>query len=63
MVLRLADRRYALELVLVALIVVVGVAGRVLFRRPWTIFARSDTTDGDPREHTWEVVGWRAARD
>ena len=48
----------ALELVLVALILVVAVAGRVLSRRPWTIFARSEMTEAT-REHTWQVVGWR----
>jgi len=50
----------ALELVLLALIFLVSLAGRVLFRRPWTVVARSETT-GAAREHTWRVVGWRAS--
>ena len=48
----------ALELLLLVLICLVGVAGRVLFRRPWTVIARSEAT-GSPRRHEWRVVGWR----
>jgi len=51
----------AIELVLVALILVFGIAGRVLFRRPWTVSACSATTESSPREHTWQVVGWRGS--
>jgi hypothetical protein len=36
-----------------------GVLGRVLLRRPWRIEAR----DGDGREQTWAVAGWRDSRD
>jgi hypothetical protein len=48
----------ALELVVLVLICLVGIAGRVLFRRPWTVIARSQAT-GPPRRHEWRVVGWR----
>lgn len=48
----------ALELILIVLICLVGDAGRVLFRRPWTVIARSEAT-GSPRRHEWRVVGWR----
>ena len=43
------------ELVFVVLLALVGIIGRVLFRRPWTLDAVS------PRgaHHTWAVVGWR----
>lgn len=51
----------ALELVLVAVILVGALAGRVVLRRPWTIVARSETT-GTPCEHTWRAVGWRRSR-
>ena len=44
----------ALELVLVALILIGVVVGRVILRRPWTVVARSDR-----EQRTWSVVGWR----
>lgn len=44
----------ALELVLVAIILVGAVGGRVILRRPWTVVARSETA-----ERAWNVVGWR----
>jgi hypothetical protein len=48
----------AVELTLLALVLVAAVAGRVLLRRPWTVFARSEGA-GPAQEHTWQVVGWR----
>ena len=48
----------ALELVILALIFMASLAGRILFRKPWTVFARSDTP-GPPRVHEGQVVGWR----
>ena len=45
------------ELILVGFLALVGVAGRVLFRRPWTV----DAVDPTGRHHTWSVVGWRAS--
>ena len=48
----------ALELVLLVLIFLISLAGRVLFRRPWTVLARS-TTPGTAREYEWRVAGWR----
>ena len=44
----------ALELVLLAIVLVGAVGGRVILRRPWPVVARSDR-----KEHTWSVVGWR----
>ncbi|MGB6059235.1 MAG: hypothetical protein WBF71_13340 [Microthrixaceae bacterium] len=45
------------ELVLFVLLAVVGVLGRVLFRRPWTVDALSPAG-----EHaSWLVVGWKAS--
>lgn len=43
------------DLVLLVIVSIAGVVGRVLFRRPWTVEAVSDT--GDQREA--KVVGWR----
>jgi hypothetical protein len=45
------------EFVLIILLAVVGVIGRVLFRRPWTV----DTVDPSGVSHSWSVVGWRAS--
>jgi hypothetical protein len=45
----------AIALVLTAL----GIAARLLFRRPWTVEAVSGAGD----RHRWRVVGWRASRE
>jgi hypothetical protein len=47
----------AAELVLVVLLVLAGVAGRVVLRRPWTVRAVSRSGGG----RRWQVVGWRAS--
>jgi hypothetical protein len=44
------------DLVLAILLTALGVAGRLLFRRPWSVEAVSDTGE----RHRWQVVGWRA---
>jgi hypothetical protein len=38
---------------------VVGVVGRVLFRRPWTV----DAIDPAGTRVAWSIVGWRSSRD
>ncbi len=48
----------ALELVILVLLFLVSLAGRVVFRRPWTVVARGETP-GASRELEWRVVGWR----
>lgn len=45
------------ELVVVALLALLGLAGRLVFRRPWTVEARA----GDGSCLAWRVVGWRAS--
>ena len=45
---------FTLELVLFLLVFLFGIAGRVLFRRPWTVRARSAH-----QEHRWQKVGFR----
>ncbi|MGH3838172.1 MAG: hypothetical protein ACRDSF_21130 [Pseudonocardiaceae bacterium] len=47
------------DLILAILLTALGVAGRLLFRRPWTVEAVSDTGE----RHRWQVVGSRASRD
>lgn len=46
-----------LDLVLLVVLTALGIAGRVLFRRPWTIEARHR----DGTVHTWRVTGLRAS--
>lgn len=48
------------ELALVLAAVGLGVLGRVLFRRPWTVEAR---VDGTNQGGGWKVTGWRASGD
>ena len=45
------------DLVLAILLTALGAAGRLLFRRPWSVEAVSDKGE----RHRWEVVGWRAS--
>jgi apolipoprotein N-acyltransferase len=47
------------ESLLIIPTVVVGLAGRVLFRRPWTIEVLKEGGLGEAIP--WEVVGWRAS--
>jgi len=47
----------AIELVLVILIALAGVIGRVVFRRPWIVFARTKDV-----VHEWPVVGYLNGR-
>jgi hypothetical protein len=46
-----------IDLLAVVLLLIVATVGRVFFRRPWTIEARSDSG----RIVREEVIGWRAA--
>ena len=48
----------ALEIVVFLVLLVAGIATRVLRRRPWTVQAVCDPWE----RHTWLVVGWRASR-
>jgi hypothetical protein len=48
----------AIELVIFIVLLVAGIVGRVLFRKPWLVFARSQT-----QLVGGEVVGWRASRE
>jgi hypothetical protein len=45
-----------LDLVVVVVLAVLAIAGRVLFRRPWTVAA-----ERDDERYVTEVVGWRHA--
>jgi hypothetical protein len=47
------------ELLFIVVLAVVGVVGRVLFRRPWTV----DAIDPGGARRAWSIVGWRPSRD
>jgi hypothetical protein len=49
---------FLLELLLIVVVVALGLIGRLLLRRPWTIEA-IEAGSGDRYE--WKVVGWRAS--
>ncbi len=51
---------FVIELALVLVAVGLGVFGRVLFRRPWTVESR---VDGTSQGGEWKVTGWRASGD
>ena len=51
---------FLLELLLIAAIVGVGLVGRVLLGRPWTV----EATRQEPRAaYEWQAAGWRASGD
>jgi hypothetical protein len=66
-----------LDVVLLALLTVLGIGARIVFRRPWVVEARSlvpvpvdgrngaarpsDTETTELRRDTWRIVGWRAS--
>jgi hypothetical protein len=47
------------ELVIAILLALLGIAARLLFRRPWTVEAMSEAGE----RHRWRVVGLRASRE
>ena len=47
----------AVEILVGALVLLAALAGRVVLRRPWTVFAEC----GDVTQE-WRAVGWRASR-
>lgn len=48
-----------IDVVLLALLALLGLVARIVFRRPWTVEARAD----DGTSHRWKVVGWRASQE
>jgi len=51
---------FVAELLLIATVVGLGLLGRVLLGRPWTVEARQQGTD---HAYEWKVRGWRASGD
>lgn len=51
---------FLVELILVGALVGLGLIGRVLLRRPWTVEARQQ---GDECVYEWNAQGWRASEE
>jgi hypothetical protein len=47
-----------IDIVLILLLTVLGIAARVVFRRPWVV----EAVGPDSSRWRWRVVGWRASR-
>ena len=45
------------DIVVLLVIAGIGIIGRIVFRRPWTVEARAD----DGTVLRWQVIGWRAS--
>ncbi len=43
------------DLLILAVVALLGVVGKVVFRRPWVVEAVTDRG----KRHEWRVVGWR----
>jgi hypothetical protein len=50
------------ELIILGALLAAAVIGRVLFRRPWVIEARTNGPLAPGRRLEWQVVGWRKSR-
>jgi len=50
---------FGIELIALEWVLAVGLAGRVLLGRPWTVQARSVLPAGVERQLEWNVKGWR----
>lgn len=51
---------FLVDLLLILVLVALGLAAKVLFRRPWTIEARQPGAD---HAYEWKVVGWQAGNE
>lgn len=51
---------FLVEVLLVGALVGLGLLGRLLLRRPWTVEARQQ---GDERVYEWTAPGWRASEE
>lgn len=49
------------DVVILLLLALLGVAARVLFRRPWVVEATTVPLDPACGSLRWQVVGWRAS--
>ena len=53
---------FGIELIILGALLAAGVIGRVLFRQPWVIEARSNDPLTPGRRLEWHVIGWRKSQ-
>ena len=53
---------FGVELIILGALLAAGVIGRVLFRQPWVIEARSNDPLTPGRRLEWHVIGWRKSQ-
>jgi len=53
---------FGAELIILGVLLAAGVIGRVLFRQPWVIEARSNDPLTPGRRLEWHVIGWRKSQ-
>jgi hypothetical protein len=54
---------FGVELIILGVVLAAGVVGRVLFRQPWLIEARSSDRLTPGRQLEWRVTGWRKSQE
>jgi hypothetical protein len=54
---------FGVELIILGVVLAAGVVGRVLFRQPWLIEARSNDPLTPGRRLEWHVTGWRKSQE
>jgi hypothetical protein len=53
---------FGIELIILGALLAAGAIGRVLFRQPWVIEARSNDPLAPERRLEWHVIGWRKSQ-
>ena len=53
---------FGIELIILGVLLAAGVIGRILFRQPWVIEARSNDPLTPGRRLQWYVIGWRKSQ-
>ena len=53
---------FGIELVVLGVLLAAGGIGRILFRQPWVIVARSNDPLTPGRRLEWRVIGWSKSR-
>jgi hypothetical protein len=53
---------FGIELIILGALLAAGAIGRVLFRQPWVIEARSNDPLSPGRRLEWHVTGWRKSQ-
>jgi hypothetical protein len=54
---------FGVELIILGVVLAAGVVGRVLFRQPWLIEARTNDPLTPGRQLEWHITGWRKSQE